>query len=93
MNVRVQNRVSTRVLPFALSALAFSVQSYAQNALEEIVVTAEKREASLQETPLAVSAFSQDMLDQALIFNAMDMQFSVPNMLMSKVISPEPPFR
>ena len=84
MTARKPYCVFPHALPFALTALAFSIQGHAQNALEEIVVTAEKRESSLQDTPLAVSAFSQDTLDKALIFNAMDMQFSVPNMLMSK---------
>src|SRR6056300_326375 len=72
------------LLPFALTALAAATHANAQNVLEEIIVTAEKRESSLQDTPIAVSAFSQESLDKNLIFNAMDMQFSVPNMLMSK---------
>lgn len=72
------------LLPFALTALAAATHANAQNVLEEIIVTAEKRESSLQDTPIAVSAFSQESLDKNLIFNAMDMQFNVPNMLMSK---------
>jgi len=68
------------LLPFALTALAAATHANAQNVLEEIIVTAEKRESSLQDTPIAVSAFSQESLDKNLIFNAMDMQFNVPNM-------------
>jgi len=53
-------------------------------AIEEIIVTAEKRASSIQDTALAVSAFSGMELDRALINKPLDLQFSVPNMLMSK---------
>lgn len=56
----------------------------AQGQLEEIIVTATKTETSLQDTPIAVSAFSQDQLDSALINDTMNLQFNVPNMLMGK---------
>ena len=36
------------------------------NALEEMVVTARRREESLQDTPLSITAFSGDMLQQRL---------------------------
>ena len=52
--------------------------------LEEIIVTAEKRSTTIQDTPIAVTAFSGAELDRALITQSLDMQFSVPNMLMSK---------
>jgi len=52
--------------------------------LEEVIVTAEKRETSLQDTAIAVSAFSQQDLERGLINNNMDIQMAVPNMLMSK---------
>ena len=52
--------------------------------LEEVIVTAEKRETTLQDTAIAVSAFSGDELDRQQITNALDIQMNVPNMLMSK---------
>ncbi|MFT7287512.1 MAG: iron complex outermembrane receptor protein, partial [Halieaceae bacterium] len=52
--------------------------------LEEVIVTAEKRATTIQDTPIAVSAFSGEELDRALINKPLDMQFNVPNMLMSK---------
>jgi iron complex outermembrane receptor protein len=52
--------------------------------LEEVIVTAEKRTTTLQNTPIAVTAFTGDELDRALISKSLDLQFSVPNMLMSK---------
>ena len=52
--------------------------------LEELIVTAEKRETTVQDTAIAVSAFSQADLERGLINNNMDIQMAVPNMLMSK---------
>ena len=74
------------VAPFMATTLALVIaqQASAQGVLEEVIVTAEKREASLQDTPLAVSAFSNDDLRRSLIDRPLDLQLSVPNMLMSK---------
>ncbi|WP_187276441.1 TonB-dependent receptor [Parahaliea maris] len=74
--------------PFVASLLtaALSPLSLAQSGgmLEEIIVTAEKRATTIQDTPIAVTAFSGTELDRALISKSLDMQFNVPNMLMSK---------
>ncbi len=78
---------SHKTLTFAVSALALAINAQfasAQGVLEEIIVTAGKRETSLQNTPIAISAFSGEQLDRGLINNALDIQMSVPNMLMSK---------
>ncbi|WP_435416763.1 TonB-dependent receptor [Parerythrobacter aurantius] len=45
-----------------------------------IVVTAQKREQSLQEVPIAVTAFSADTLDSKTIDDGQDLSFSVPNL-------------
>ncbi|MDA0630770.1 MAG: TonB-dependent receptor [Proteobacteria bacterium] len=63
-------------------ALIFPLCASAQ--LEEVIVTASKIEASIQDTPIAVSAFSQDQLDSQLINDTMNLQFTVPNMTMTK---------
>jgi iron complex outermembrane receptor protein len=63
-----------------LSQLAYGQTSQ----LEEIIVTAEKRATTLQDTPIAVTAFTGEDLQRALISKPMDLQFNVPNMLMSK---------
>ncbi|MBU6372971.1 MAG: TonB-dependent receptor [Alphaproteobacteria bacterium] len=52
--------------------------------LEEIVVTAEKREASIQDVPIAVSAFSQDALQAAQISGGPNLQLAIPNVNFSK---------
>ncbi len=70
------------------AALAIAVSAsnavMAQAVLEEIIVTAEKRTASLQDVPIAVSAFSQDDLDRGLILNTMDLQLQTPNLFMRR---------
>ena len=52
--------------------------------IEEIVVTAQKRESSLQDTAVTVSAFDQAALERENIDGAMDVQFSVPNLHFTK---------
>lgn len=48
--------------------------------LEELVVTASKRETSLQDTAVTVSVFSTESLDNAQIERVNDLQFSSPGL-------------
>ena len=48
--------------------------------VEEIVVTAERREMSLQRTPLAVSAFSADEILRSDLTSLENIQFQVPGL-------------
>lgn len=50
-----------------------------QSVLEEVVVTARKREESLQETPVAVSAFSAESLEELGMRDMSDLTKVVPN--------------
>lgn len=60
---------------------AISTQSLAQaGVLEEVVVTARKREEVLQETPVAVSAFSGTQLQNAGLNDLTDLGKIVPNL-------------
>ncbi len=52
-------------------------------ALEEVVVTATKRESSLMDTPVAVTAFNQEALARAGIDDVTDMGAMVPNFKIS----------
>ena len=47
--------------------------------LEEVVVTAQKREESLQDTPISLAAFSGDQLEQFGIVNLGDITARTPN--------------
>ena len=52
--------------------------------MEEMVVTAQRREQSLQEVPVAVSAFSGTQLERLQIENFSDLQFNTPNVTFTK---------
>jgi iron complex outermembrane receptor protein len=68
-----------------LAALA-TAPAYAQGQqaqrtqLEEIVVTAERREARLQDVPLAVTAFNERILQNRQINNVVDIMTTIPNL-------------
>ena len=73
-------------------ALALAAQAGAQTAatpsasqLEEIVVTAQRRESNLQSTPIAVSALSEQMIQQSAPRTISDLAMYVPNFSASKV--------
>ena len=67
----------------ALFVMAIAVQNVAyaqQGQLEEIMVTAEKREQSLQDVPASVYAFSESYIEDARIDNANQLIAHVPGM-------------
>ena len=53
-------------------------------AVEEIVVTAEKREQRLQETPISIAAFSGDALVRGHLEDVDDLQFRTPGLVVSQ---------
>ncbi|WP_165190090.1 TonB-dependent receptor [Caulobacter soli] len=54
------------------------------NVLEELVVTAQKKEEALQDVPIAVSAFSQDSLEAQKIDGGPNLQQAIPNVTFAK---------
>lgn len=64
------------------AALAMAGTAHAQSdvQVEEVVVTAQKREGTVQATPLAVSAISGDVLQQQNVVDAGDLTGKVPNL-------------
>jgi iron complex outermembrane receptor protein len=50
-------------------------------ALEEITVTAERRESTLQDVPVAVSAFDSNEIERRQAFNVKDVVNNVPNLV------------
>lgn len=52
--------------------------------IEELVVTAQKREEALQDVPIAVSAFTQESLEAQGIEGGPDLQQSIPNVSFSR---------
>jgi iron complex outermembrane recepter protein len=69
------------------SSVALAMGAYAQQApnqaggLEEIVVTAQKREQSVQDVPIAVTAITQQALEANRVTNVTDLSGLAPNMV------------
>ncbi|MFT5576258.1 MAG: iron complex outermembrane receptor protein [Bermanella sp.] len=78
------------VLPLILTAVLpqESSRAYADAAkrgvLEEVVVTARRRAENLQDTPIAVSAFGADTLDQMGISDIEDVEMLAPSLQFSQ---------
>lgn len=69
------------MVALGLTALTFSLPSLAENlVLEEVVVTARKRAESLQEVPVAVTAFSTETMESLGIKNMHDIDGLVPGL-------------
>lgn len=69
------------MVALGLAALTFSLPSLAENlVLEEVVVTARKRAESLQEVPVAVTAFSTETMESLGIKNMHDIDGLVPGL-------------
>jgi len=67
----------------ATPALAQTAASE-DSGIEEIIVTAQRQAESLQDVPIAVSAFSAETLERQQIDNASDLQLTLPNITFSK---------
>ncbi len=67
----------------ALATTGFSTTVIAQDepALEEIIVTAQKREQSLQEVPIAISAFSADQIAKSGVTDIKDVTSLSPSLV------------
>ena len=72
----------TRILSAALGTLAMlglGNITFAATVIEEIVVTAQRTEESLQSVPIAVTALTGEMLEDKGIINPSDLQMTAPN--------------
>lgn len=70
----------------AAATPAFAQDAQADDTADsgEIIVTAQRQSQSLQEVPIAVSAFSAEALEKQQIENASDLQLTLPNVTFSK---------
>ena len=69
-----------RILLSGVALAAFASTAQAQTVSDEIVVTAQKREESIQDVPIAITAFSEETLETRQINDAQDIMQAVPNM-------------
>jgi iron complex outermembrane recepter protein len=68
----------------AAPAAAQSADSGASaNAIAEVVVTARRRAENVQDVPLAVQAFNQEMLEQKGVEEVRDLKYAVPGLTVS----------
>ena len=73
--------VAITALGCSLGATTLAPQLHAQQlGLEEVVVTARKRDESMQDVPIAITAFSGDQLRDAGVTNIKDLGLQVPGL-------------
>ena len=79
----------TKVAVLCLASLSGAASSFAQQSeepkqgslLEEIVVTAQRREQKIQDVPIAISAFSNSQLEQLGVTETLGLAKLIPNLL------------
>ncbi|HPF26671.1 MAG TPA: TonB-dependent receptor plug domain-containing protein, partial [Steroidobacteraceae bacterium] len=85
---------SNRMLRFAIAlalapAATLAQETAQQGGLQEIVVTAERREASLQTVPIAVTALNEEALADRQVLESRDLARFTPSLKMfSNITSP-----
>jgi iron complex outermembrane receptor protein len=77
------NRARTGL--FTALAGLFATSVSAQGILEEVVVTAQKRETTLSETPIAITAISAGQLQDFGLYTAQDISNFTPNMSFQEI--------
>ena len=77
----MKNHFQRSGLPIIVSAaITTGLPNVASAQLEEVLVTAERREASVQDVPIAVSAYNEEMIEKMQIDDTLDLINVVPNM-------------
>lgn len=80
-----KDRFSKKTLVVAIASTVLSVglsaQGYSGRAIEEVVVTAQKRPQTLQDVPLAVSAFSEETMKSLHFGDANDIFLYTPGLV------------
>jgi iron complex outermembrane recepter protein len=69
---------------YAQTAATPQADDTADQGIGDIIVTAQRQSQSLQDVPIAVSAFSAEALEKQQIENASDLQLTLPNVTFSK---------
>ena len=82
MNSRITRTWS---LCLIMSSLLTTIGSPALAEIEEVIVTAAKREQSLQEVPIAVSVVDGETIEKSGITDLFDLSLSVPSMKMNQL--------
>jgi iron complex outermembrane recepter protein len=64
-------------------------QGEAEKGLEEVIVTATRRETKLSDTPIAMSAVTAEQMDSQRVVNFADLEQAVPNLVFTQVTRQE----
>jgi iron complex outermembrane receptor protein len=88
MKVRTQLKPLVTGLILALGGTTGFAQGSSSLALEEVLVTATKREQSMQDVAVAVTALSADLIKEAQINSSEDLTFLVPSLNLQKGSNP-----
>lgn len=83
-HARLAATVSVLALTMAAPALAQTASDNGATSVDDIIVTAQKREESIQDVPIAVSAFSGETLDAMKIEGGSELMRAIPNVTFSK---------
>ena len=94
MNFRFKNAAAGLAAGASLLSLSATAQAQASSTpdagtaapsgLDEIVVTAQKREQNLQDVPLAISAIGEEKLDQLQVKDSRDLSGLAPNLTITQ---------
>ncbi len=76
--------LASAVSMLAVAAHAQQPQQAVSTGVEDIIITAQRQAQSLQDVPIAVTAFSSEALTERQINNASQLQLSLPNITFSK---------
>ncbi|MCX2842106.1 Plug domain-containing protein [Microbulbifer thermotolerans] len=79
MNKTIKSAAKFHPLAAAVMLACGAGLAHADAGLEEVTVTAQKREQSLQEVPVAVTAFNEDSLIENGVADLSDIQKLTPN--------------
>jgi iron complex outermembrane recepter protein len=77
--IRVRTTLLLGLAPLAVTASAWGQE--APLAVEEIIVTAERRAADLQDVPIAITAMTGEQLDRSGIQSTQDLQARTPGLV------------
>ncbi len=74
---------TTRLASLGVAGITIGLPLAASAQLEEIVVTAQRRETNLQQTPISIQAFSGEALELSGIKQGRDLGIMVPNVVLN----------
>ena len=77
------SKLSKKVVASCLSGLLLSGAALSQ--IDEIIVTANKKEQSLQDIPMSVTVTTGEQIDQSAIVDLLDLQSAVPALRMTQL--------